>query len=97
MSRCCVVKVITLTEIQLLQVGEMTYLQPRDFEAMTHTEENIVLNSMCAFVCTQDTFAVTARLTMEAPGMGLLLSVRYPSLIFPPIAQSSGWLQLFTG
>lgn len=70
MSRCCVVKVITLTEIQLLQVGEMTYLQPRNFEAMTHTEENIVLNSMCAFVCTQDTFAVTARLTMEAPWNG---------------------------
>lgn len=70
MSRCCVVKVITLTEIQLLQVGEMTYLQPRDFEAMTHTEENIVLNSMCAFVCTQDTFAATARLTMEAPWNG---------------------------
>lgn len=61
MSRCCVVKVITLTEIQLLQVGGATQLQAREIWTSSDIETHVcVCVTACAFVCVcmQETLSV---------------------------------------
>lgn len=92
MSRCCVVKVITLTEIQLLQVGGATQLQAREIWTSSDIETRVcvlVCNCVCICLCVHArdivcTLLKGRRLQPEQLisycGMQTLWSICYPFL-----------------